>query len=235
MALGDWRTFLPPEEQIGYRRARFAEAQGLGQRAALIVIDCTLSFTGRAPELTIEEATQEFPTACGKVAWEALPRIGALVDAFRERDLPIVYSQSDLAVGPVMGGATKAGQTGGRDPQIVARGNVLAPPLEPREDELVLEKARASVFFNTPLATYLRTLGVDTVVACGGTTSGCVRASVVDAMSHGFVSFVVEDGCFDRAATAHRANLWDMNAKYASVVTAADVEEQLRAQVSRSA
>lgn len=215
----DWRTFLPSEEQVGYKQAGFGNAESMGERPALLVIDCTLAFMGRSGDLTLEEATREFPTACGPVAWESLPRITALVDGFRERQLPIVYTRSDLRVSEVMGGATKAGRTGHRDPKVVEKGNVFPDEIDPGPGELVLEKPRASVFFDTPLATYLRTLEVDTVVACGTTTSGCVRASVVDAMSHGFLTFVVEDACFDRAPTPHRANLWDMHSKYASVVT----------------
>lgn len=230
MSTHDWRSFLPPEEQVGYKQAKFGAAESMGQRPALLVIDCTLSFMGRSGDLSLEEATAEFPTACGPVAWESLPRITALMDRFREREFPIVYSRSDLSVGSVMGGATKAGRTGGRDLEVVASGNVFPDEIEPRPDELVLEKPRASVFFDTPLATYLRTLEVDTVVACGTTTSGCVRASVVDAMSHGFLTFVVEDACFDRAPTPHRANLWDMHSKYASVVTTTQILEELSGQ-----
>ena len=218
----DWRNFLPPDELERYRRANFGEVESFGQRPALLVIDCTLAFTGR-PGQTLIEATEEFPTACGPAAWEAMPNVTALIDRFRRRNLPIVYSRSDLSVNPVMGGATKAGRQGLRDPDVMARGNVFPEELDPREGELILEKSRASVFFSTPLATYLTTRGVDTVVACGTTTSGCVRASVVDSMSHGFLTFVVEDACFDRAPSPHRANLWDMHAKYASVVTTEDI------------
>ncbi len=83
----------------------------------------------------------------------------------------------------------------------------------------MIVKAKPSAFFGTPLPIYLRTLGVDTLLVCGTSTSGCVRATVVDGFSHGYHVFVVEDGCFDRSEFSHRVNLFEMNAKYADVIT----------------
>ncbi len=88
----------------------------------------------------------------------------------------------------------------------------------PRPDEVVLLKQMPSAFFGTTLASTLTSAGVDTVLVQGVSTSGCVRATVVDAMSHGFTVFVVADACGDRSSTVHEANLDDMGAKYAEVV-----------------
>jgi len=88
----------------------------------------------------------------------------------------------------------------------------------------VLEKTKASVFFGTPLATWMLKERIDTAVVCGVSTSGCVRASVVDSFSHGLSTFVVDECCFDRSEFAHAANLFDMNAKYASVVSLDEIE-----------
>lgn len=105
------------------------------------------------------------------------------------------------------------------------------PGLEPFEDELVISKQYPSAFFGTSLASTLTAMRIDSVILTGLTTSGCVRASCVDAMSHGFRTTVVADACGDRHAAPHEANLFDMNAKYADVVSEAEAIaflEQLR-------
>ncbi len=91
--------------------------------------------------------------------------------------------------------------------------------LEPTEDELIISKQYPSAFFGTSLAATLTSLGVDNVILTGLTTSGCVRASCVDAMSHGFITTVVRDAVGDRHSDPHEANLFDMDAKYADVVS----------------
>lgn len=99
--------------------------------------------------------------------------------------------------------------------------------LEPTADELVISKQYPSAFFGTTLASTLTALGVDQVILTGVTTSGCVRASCVDSMSHGFITTVVRDAVGDRHPGPHEANLFDMNAKYADVVSEAEIIEQL--------
>jgi maleamate amidohydrolase len=100
--------------------------------------------------------------------------------------------------------------------------------LTPRPDELVITKQYPSVFFGTSLASTLTAAGVDNVILTGLTTSGCVRASCVDAMSHGFITSVVREACGDRHPAPHEANLFDMNAKYADVVDEVEVIAFLR-------
>ena len=103
-----------------------------------------------------------------------------------------------------------------------------AKGLEPLQDELVISKQYPSAFFGTSLASTLTSLGVDNVILTGLTTSGCVRASCVDAMSHGFITTVVRDACGDRHEAPHEANLFDMNAKYADVVSEDEIIAHLR-------
>lgn len=95
--------------------------------------------------------------------------------------------------------------------------------LEPFPDEFVITKQYPSAFFGTSLASMLTCMGVDNVILTGLTTSGCVRATCVDAMSHGFITTVVREACGDRHSAPHEANLFDMNAKYADVVTEAEI------------
>lgn len=100
--------------------------------------------------------------------------------------------------------------------------------LTPTENELVLSKQYPSAFFGTSLASTLTATGVDNVILTGLTTSGCVRASCVDSISHGFITTVVRDACGDRHSEPHEANLFDMQAKYADVVS----EEEIIAHLS---
>lgn len=99
--------------------------------------------------------------------------------------------------------------------------------LAPDEGELVVSKQYPSAFFGTSLATTLTAAGIDSLIITGLTTSGCVRATCVDCCSHGFIPVVVGDACGDRHPAPHEANLFDMNAKYADVVTAAEVCDYL--------
>ncbi len=99
--------------------------------------------------------------------------------------------------------------------------------IKPQHDEYIVSKKYASSFFGTNLDTYLRMQGVDTVVITGCTTSGCVRASAVDSLQYGFHTIVVGDGVGDRAQGPHEANLFDMDAKYADVVSTSDVLEHI--------
>ena len=101
--------------------------------------------------------------------------------------------------------------------------------LVPEADELVISKQYPSAFFGTSLASTLTAMGVDSVLLTGLTTSGCVRASCVDAMSHGFRTAVVAEACGDRHPGPHEANLFDMNAKYADVVSEHDAVAFLQA------
>jgi maleamate amidohydrolase len=97
-----------------------------------------------------------------------------------------------------------------------------AEGLAPQADELIISKQYPSAFFGTSLASTLTSMGVDSVLLTGLTTSGCVRATCVDAMSHGFRTAVIADACGDRHAAPHEANLFDMNAKYADVISEAE-------------
>lgn len=96
------------------------------------------------------------------------------------------------------------------------------PTLQPRPGEMVVSKQYPSAFFGTPLASTLRTMGVDTVFLTGYSTSGCVRASALDALCHGFAPFVIRDACGDRDTRPHEQNLFDMQAKMAEVIGESD-------------
>ena len=101
--------------------------------------------------------------------------------------------------------------------------------LDPSDDELVISKQYASAFFGTPLTEKLNAEDVDTLIITGVSTSGCIRATCVDACSSGFIHIVVSDACGDRHQAPHDANLFDMNAKYGDVVNEEAVVKYLKA------
>jgi len=212
-----WMDMIPEVDLATYRRGGFMGALPAGARPALIVIDCTWSFCG-SQGASLEQAMAEFPTACGPAAWDALPRIAQLVGMFRERSLPVVFTHSAIENTPFTGKATKSPPR-----PTLAHAEEFPDIVTPRPDEWVLGKTKASAFFGTPLQVFLTRSGIDTLVLCGVSTSGCVRASVVDAFSHGFATVVVDDCCFDRSSFAHAANLFDIQAKYAAVVSLVEV------------
>ncbi|MBB4909517.1 isochorismatase family protein [Actinophytocola algeriensis] len=207
-----WDEFVPPGELARLRDRGFGGPVEFGERPALLVVDVTLSFL-----------STDYPTGCGQAGWDRLPAIVKLVDHARALGIPRVFTCGSAPDAVFVGGAVKLSS----DPEIARRvhGAPFPAELAARDDEYVLSKAKASAFFGTPLPTYLTQRGVDTLVVCGTTTSGCVRATVVDAASYGFRVLVAEDACFDRSPFAHAANLFDIQLKYGSVVDTARATE----------
>ncbi|MCL5960198.1 MAG: isochorismatase family protein, partial [Chloroflexi bacterium] len=160
--------------------------------------------------------------------WTTLPNIKKLLDACREKGLCVVYTRGNPVTREFIGVATK-GHTRSGKAELSGDREEIPDLIAPRAGEWVLEKPRASAFFGTPLAVYLHQQGVDSVLVTGVSTSGCVRASVVDAHSHGFPVFVIEECTFDRAEMSHLVSLYEMNAKYADVVTLGEVLEYVGA------
>jgi isochorismate hydrolase len=111
---------------------------------------------------------------------------------------------------------------------IQRRGYDFVEKVAPVEGDILLPKKHPSAFFGTPLASYLIEAGVDTLVVTGVTTSGCIRATVIDAFSYNFRAVVPHEAVYDRSQISHAVNLFDMAAKYADVVSVAELREQLK-------
>jgi len=214
----EWQKIFPEEERKVYEKAGYKGKQPFGRNPALLIIDVILGFTGTKP-LEIMEAIDEFPTSCGKVAWEALPHIRRLLLACREAEVPVVYSTGDPEFKAAFGNATKRA-VGKKD--LEDRSMEFPEMIKPAEGEFIVRKARASAFFGTHLITYLVNKGVDSLLVTGTSTCGCVRGTVLDGYSYGFPVFVVEECVFDRSRTSHLVNLFEMNAKYANVIPLAE-------------
>ena len=214
----DWEKIIPEHDRRIYEKAGYKGKQPFCQNPALLVIDVITSFTGTKPMETLD-AIDEFRSSCGKAAWQALPHIRKLLAACRKSKVPVIYSTSDPDFKAVFGNATKRA----KEPTTMTALAVEFPQMiRPRKDEYVVHKARASAFFGTHLITYLTRKNVDSLIVTGVSTSGCVRSTVIDGYSYGFPVFVVEEATFDRSQFSHLVNLYEMNSKYATVVTRAE-------------
>lgn len=188
-----------------YRRA-YDNRVGFGQRPALIMIDFCQGY---------------FDPDCDLYAdvEDALSSALRVREAARSASIPVILTNVSYHPSAIDGGRffEKAAPL-----RYFVKGHPMAAfadGLEPRAEELVITKQYPSAFFGTSLASTLTALNIDSVLLTGLTTSGCVRASCVDAMSHGFRTAVIADACGDRHDAPHQANLFDMNAKYADVVS----------------
>jgi maleamate amidohydrolase len=210
----DWRTVFPEKDRQIYEAAGFGEALEFGRSPAILVIDVVGSFAG-PPGSDIFDSIKEYRTSCGDAGVEAVQHIARLLDVARGHGVPVVYTKGNVVDKYHSGDSVK-----GTRPEEVEHiyGAPIVPEITPRETEYVVEKAKASAFFGTPLTSYFQRHGVDTLLVCGTSTSGCVRASVVDAFSYGYQVFIVEECVFDRAELSHAVNLYEMSQKYASVI-----------------
>jgi len=196
-------------------RGAFDGSLGFGKAPALILVDFVAAYF-------IEDS----PLYAGVEA--ELASALRIRDAARAAGIPVIYTNVVYQKGGADGGVFYR-----KVPalEVFEVGNPLGgwpEGLEPGNDELVISKQYPSAFFGTSLAETLNQRSIDTLIITGVTTSGCVRATCVDAMSYGFVPIVVADACGDRHAAPQEANLFDMNAKYADVVDEHTVIEYLK-------
>lgn len=220
-----WDGIIGEDELRAYEAAGFGKPTGLGRRPALLIIDVQYRTVGTEPR-PFFEAVKEFPTSCGQVGWDAVANIAKIVKVFRARGWPILYPY----VAPKMG--FDVGRLAEKVPALMgvaAKGYEFVPEVAPQDTDILVPKKHPSAFFGTPLTSYLIDLGVDSLVVTGCTTSGCVRGSVVDAFAYNFHVTVPEDAVYDRSATSHAVNLFDMASKYADVMPTPDAIRALEA------
>lgn len=194
-----------------YERAGFGGRLGFGRRPALVLVDLVQAYFDPSSPLfapAVEDARRSSVR---------------LLAAARRAGIMIVFTRVLYRRGGADGGIffrkVKA-------LSVFEEGSPLgafAEGIEPRHDELIVTKQYASAFFGTSLAATLTAAGIDTAIIGGVTTSGCVRATAVDATQHGFIPIVVREAVGDRDSRPHEANLFDLNGKYADVVDETDV------------
>ena len=220
-----WDDVLTGLDRQGYEQ--FRGNKDLGGRPALVVVDVNYAFTGLQAE-PILDSIKTFLTSCGERAWKVIPRLQALIGTARRAGIPIVYSTGIDREVRGAGWANRARKAGLLEPLTEAEfekrklGNRIVKEIEPQSGDTVIRKIGPSVFFGTPLTTLLNEMDVDTVIVTGTTTSGCVRATAVEAACLDFYVGIVEDCTFDRFEISHKVSLMDMHAKYGRVISMAD-------------
>lgn len=195
---------LPRREP--WEREGFGGRVGLGEHPALIVVDMNLGFTDPDSVLSCDLD-------------DTVEAISRLLESSRAAEIPVAFTT--LAYGPAdrIGAAALIRKMPALDVlERDSRWVQIDPRLAPASQELVLTKLFASAFFGTILESWLRASAVDTLIVSGASTSGCVRATVVDAVQYGLLPIVPEEAVGDRNPAAHRANLFDIDAKYGDVL-----------------
>lgn len=228
MAERIWERFLDERDSKLYATAGFGSSYGIGSKPALVIVDVTYGFAGDVSE-KIEDSIKTYPFSCGEDSWKSIPHIRRLLDASREAGIPVFYTIIEGI--PHISNERVAVKGNMYDHPLLMqgqKGSQVVKELEPIDGEIVISKKKPSAFFGTPLCTYLISRGVDSVIVTGTTTSGCVRATVIDAFSYDFKVVVPEECVFDRGIASHAINLFDMQQKYADVVSVDSVIGQLQ-------
>ncbi|PGG99244.1 hypothetical protein AJ79_08636 [Helicocarpus griseus UAMH5409] len=210
-----------------YARSGFSNRMGWGQRPALLIIDvCRAYFTTNAPQSLLDN-----PEAVASA--DSMRRLLAVA---RSSGVPVLWTRMEFVRKDMSDAGLFWAKSKNLDVWRVGDGRGLerwVDGLEPLDgdgdgEEVVIVKKYASAFFGTTLASELQTLNIDTLVICGVSTSGCVRATVLDAMQHGFRPMVVGAACGDRTPEIQNANLFDLDAKYADVVSEEEAIEKMK-------
>jgi nicotinamidase-related amidase len=189
-----------------YAKARLGESVTMGSRPAVLVVDFSCGFTDPACPLGSDLTPQV----------EATSR---LLDVARERGVPVIFTTIGFEPSLKDGGLWLQKVPSLGDLQLGGHWVEIDPRLGTRPDETVIVKKGASAFFGTNLAAILISQGIDSIILCGATTSGCVRATAIDLLQYGFPTLVPRECVGDRAQAPHDANMFDIQAKYADVVS----------------
>ena len=221
-----WTKYLTEDDRLVIEKGGYGKSRGLGQRPMLVVIDAQYNYVGE--DRPVGEQLDEWPSGGGAAAWAAIRRIRPLVELARGAGVPVLFTrnvQKNLAF-------DSFGTKSQRDQSRYVeghRGTFIVDELTPVSGDLTLDKAYASIFYGTPLLSWLVKLRIDSLILVGGSTSGCVRASAVDAVTRNFNVAVVEDCVYDRISISHAAGLLDMWMKYCDVMNSEEAAAYIRA------
>lgn len=223
MTRGDhcWTDVVDPSELEIYDMFFKRTGRGVGDKPALLAIDLYEKVYTGGP-LPVAEVNKRHPGSCGINAHKAIEPTKQLFAAARAAGIPIVYTTGNP--NPRVTATNRQ-----RDQKELANrsGYAIWKDFAPQPTDLIIHKERASGFFGTPLVAHLQQWGVRSLIVCGESTSGCVRASVVEGFSNGFHVTVVEECVFDRSMLSHKVALFDMHHKYADVLHVDEVVSHL--------
>ena len=214
-----WDRYI--EEPFRSRVARQPNSCQITEKSALVVVDLyNLVYEGG--DRPVSELIDQFPAACGEHAYRAIEPTNKLIALFRDRRLPVFFSTKDFGRSQRSGNATHRPRNVHKPADYE-----ICPAIDFQPTDVLIKKLRASVFFETSLREHLQRLDVGDLFVAGESTSGCVRASVVDAFSLGYRVCVVEDCVFDQNMVSHAINLYDIQHKYGHVSRLSGLESSV--------
>lgn len=199
---------VPEEDKKYYEKGGHGGRIGWGDNPAYLLVDLTEEFVGERSD----------------VGGRAANAAKQVLDASREANIPIVYSRPDKSLPENYRGTTKPKRESASSRE---GSNEIDSRIKSNEDEYVINKPRASAFFDTHLANMLHEMDVDTLITAGISTCGCVRATVVDAHSSNFNVIVPQEATADRSGISHEITLFDIDMKYGDVTPVDEVVEKL--------
>lgn len=220
-----WDDVITETDRAVFERAGWGRRAGYGERPAVMVIDVNYNFCGDRAE-PILDSIERWRYSCGPAAWEqGIPAIRKVLEAARRKRLPVIYTTNPRRADGFDLGVWTLKSTRAEDEVDVMghKGNEIVAEVAPRESDLFIEKRKPSAFFGTPLVSHLNMMGADSLILTGTTTSGCVRASAVDALSYDFRVTIPHEAVFDRGGVSHKIALFDLHMKYVDVTDLADV------------
>ena len=229
--MATWDDILTPRDKEVFALSGFGKRAGFGQRPALLIIDVNYNFVGDKPE-PILESVKRFRTSCGEEGWQGVYHIRELLIEARKKHLPTFYTTAEenrsntVTIG---GWHAKSSRTHEDMTDAWAKTNAIVAEIAPQTGDILVHKQKPSAFFGTPLMSMLTEVHADTLLVTGTTTSGCVRASVIDAFSYNLKVSVIEECVFDRGQASHKINLFDMAMKYADVIPLKEAVDYIRA------
>ena len=185
MSTRSWDSFLTERDKQVFAAAGFGKRQGFGKRPALLIVDVNYAFCGDKREPVLD-SIKRWRQSGGEEAWDALPVVEALIHTAHARTLPVIYTTSIRRSDNWDAGswAWKNVRSGERPKETNLPGDEIMPQIAPGPKDIVIRKQKPSAFFGTPLMSYLTLLGCDSLIVAGTATSGCVRATAVDAFSN---------------------------------------------------
>ncbi len=215
-----WKDVIPKADMMLSFYQRCARETFVGPSPALICIDLYNSAYRGGPRPPTE-IQDEAPNSCGIYAHRAIEPSIKLIASARRAGIPIFFCTQDTRARNRPPGAVSTRTK--KAPHSRDDDYDLYHEFEPKDGDVVIYKQRASLFQGTPIVSHLSLLGVRSLIVCGESTSGCVRATVVDAYSTGFHISVVEECTFDRVEMSHKVNLFDLHHKYVDVMHVEEV------------
>ena len=224
-----WDDVLSDQDREVFDAAGWGADAGYGERPAVLVVDVIYNFCGDKPE-PILESIKRWRYSCGERSWDGIAALRRLLDAAAEKEIPVFYTGMDRRPDGFDQGSWNWKSSRSADASDIkgSLGNEIIAEIAPTERDVYFVKRKPSAFLGTPLLGHLNYLGVDTVITTGTTTSGCVRASAVDAAQYNYRSIVPEECVWDRGDLTHKVNLHDIQMKYGDVKTTDEVIAYMR-------